>query len=106
MPGYLVQVGATLQCAHTGQVSIVSSNARVTSDNVPLGMSTDSFLVAGCQLSQSGLSPCIDVLWPQPAQRVFINNLPALLSTATTQTDGAVPAPAVVIMTQLRVWGI
>lgn len=105
MPGYLVQVGATLQCAHAGQVSIVSSNARVTSDSVALGTATDSFLVAGCQLSSSGVSPCIHVLWPQPAQRVFINNLPALVATAATQTDGAMPAPGVVILTQLRVWG-
>jgi hypothetical protein len=106
MPGWLLQLGATVQCAHGGSVMAVSTNTQVSSPEGPLTTWEDSFLVAGCTLTPPSESPCLQVQWLQPATRVFIDGVPAVLTPSASLTDGTPPAPAVVVLVQTRVWGI
>lgn len=105
MPGYLATAGTTLSCPHAGAVTIVSQVQKVLTESGPPCTATDTFMVAGCLLTQAQLTPCLNVAWLEPATRVFIQGAPALLIPSATLTDGAQPGPATVVMFQQRVWG-
>lgn len=110
MPGFLVQVGATLMCPHAGQVNIITSNARVTAGGQPVATMSDQFIVAGCPftLPPAKPQPCVKVQWLVPAARVMINNQPAILqsSSGLCQSVEQIPQGApIVVLTQLRVRG-
>jgi len=92
-------------CPHAGTVTIVSQNQAVLAQDGPLCTVSDTFTVAACQLTQAQMKPCVTVAWPEPATRVFVNGVPALVTPSTTLTDGAQPGPASVLLFQQRVWG-
>lgn len=109
MPGFLLHVGATALCPHAGQVSIVSTNARVLVSNQPVAMLNDTYLVAGCPFMVGNKpQPCVKVQWLVPAARVLVNNQPAILQTSTALCLSAeqIPqGPPTVVVTQVRVKG-
>ena len=78
MPGPLVNVGAIATCPHAGQVTIVSSNARVLASGTPLATMADQFLVAACVFTvpPGKPQPCVHVQWMTPAVRVLVNGQP------------------------------
>ena len=59
MPGYAVQVGATVLCAHAGQATPTAPTPRVLLGNQPIVTMTSPWVVAGCALSSSSLPPCV-----------------------------------------------
>lgn len=75
MPGSIVHVGATGQCPHLGQISVVAAN-RVLVNGQPVGTVADQYPIAGCpfQVPVPGGTkpqPCIRVQWTVPSTRVF-----------------------------------
>jgi hypothetical protein len=108
MPGPAVNVGATAMCPHGGQVSIVSSNARVAAGGTPIATLADQFLIAGCAFTipPGKPQPCVRVQWMTPATRVLINGQPPILQTSTglaLSVEGIPGGPPVVSVTQARV---
>lgn len=105
MPGPLLHVGATVQCAHAGQAQPTSPNPRVLVSGMPIVMQPAPYVVAGCPFNISGApSPCITAQWVTGAVRVTSNGMPVLLldSQAICAPNGT---PLMIVSTQTRVIG-
>jgi hypothetical protein len=109
MPGFLMHVGATAICPHGGQVSVVTTNARVLVGGQPVGTFADTYLVAGCAFTVPPKpQPCVKVQWLVPAARVLVNGQPAILQSSTgicLSAEQIPQGPPSVIVTQVRVRG-
>ena len=110
MPGMLLHVGASATCPHGGQVSIVSSNSRVTVSQQAVALANDQFTIAGCSFTvpPNKPQPCMTVQWLEPATRVTVTGQPVILqsSTGLCQSADQIPAgPPNVTTTQTRVKG-
>lgn len=110
MPGPLLHVGAMGTCPHaTGQMSIVSTNARVMVTGEPVATAADIGMIAGCVFAPGGKpQPCVLVKWLAPATRVLVNGSPALLLPGPhlCQSADQIPAgPPVIAVCQVRVVG-
>jgi hypothetical protein len=80
MPGFLLHVGATVQCFHAAPATAQTSNVRVFVGSMPAVTVADMFTVAGCPFTipPSKPQPCVTIRWA-PATRVFINGQPAVV---------------------------
>jgi uncharacterized Zn-binding protein involved in type VI secretion len=110
MPGPLLHVGAVGSCPHAmGQLSIISSNARVMVSGQPVATASDPCIIAGCAFTISGKpQPCTTSKTLAPATRVLINGAPALLLPGPhlCQSADQIPAgPPIVSVCQVRVVG-
>ena len=108
MPGPIYHVGAAAICPHGGQVTVISSNARVLVSGMPAATLGDQYVVAGCAFTipPGKPQPCIKVQWLVPAVRVLINGQPAILQTSTGLALSAeqIPqGPPTIVSTQPRV---
>lgn len=111
MPGFLLHVGATANCPHGGQVSIISANTRVLVSGQPVATLSDTYLIAGCPFTvpPSKPQPCVKVQWLVPASRVMVGGQPVILQTSTGMCQSAEQIPQgapTVVATQMRVSGI
>ncbi len=110
MPGYLLHVGATVMCPHGGQVSIASTNTRVTVGGQAVATMSDTYTIAGCAFTVPGPKPqpCVKVQWLAPATRVIVTNQPAILQSSNglcLSADQIPAGPPNVVVTQLRAKG-
>ena len=109
MPGPLFHVGATTICPHGGQVTTISTSARVLVGGMPVATMGDTFLVAGCAFILAlKPQPCVKVQWLVPATRVLVNGQPAILQTSTglCQSVEQIPqGPPTIVANQPRVIG-
>ena len=113
MSGLLFHVGASAVCPHGGQVSVVSSNARVRVGGQPVALVNDLYTVGGCpfQIPVGAVTkpqPCVMVRWLVPASRVRVGGQPVILQTSTgiCQSAEQIPqGPPNVVATQIRVRG-
>ena len=106
MPGFLLHLGATVQCAHAGQAQPTVTNPRVTVSSQPIVTQPTLYSVAGCPFSVSGSpSPCVTAQWVSASTRILSNGVPVLLmdSQAICTPNGT---PLIVTVTQTRVTGI
>jgi hypothetical protein len=107
MPAPAFHVGAGAICPHGGQITTVSSNARVMVSGMPVATMGDQFLVAGCVFTVGGVpQPCVRVQWLTPALRVLVNGQPPILqsSTGLCLSANQIPnGPPVITSTQPRV---
>jgi hypothetical protein len=108
MPGPALNVGAMAMCPHAGQVTIISSNARVLASGTPIATMSDQYMVAGCVFTvpPGKPQPCIHLQWMTPAVRVLINGQPPILQTSTglaLSAEGIPGGPPIVSTTQMRV---
>ena len=97
MPGYLLHLGATVNCAHGGQ-AVPTRPEPVTTAGAP-------YSVAGCSFTPpAGNGPCVTGQWVTSAVRVRAAGLLVLLSDgqATCVPTGT---PLTVLNTQVRVRG-
>ena len=103
MPGFLVQVGATVLCAHGGQAQATAPNPRVLAGGQPTVLITAPFAVAGCAMPppSAGNGPCVTARWTSGTTRVLSNGQPLVV-----QSSQAVCAPTgtplIIAMTQTR----
>jgi hypothetical protein len=107
MASELVQVGATIQCPHSGQATIMSSNVRVKASGSAVALQNDQTTVAGCSFMIGSVpSPCLMVQWLVPAVRVKVSGSPVLLKSSSGLCQGSAPqGPPSIQTTQVRVKG-
>lgn len=106
MPGYLLHVGATVLCAHSGQASPTAPTPRVRVGGQPATTLSGPYAVAGCPFNVGGSPvPCVTAQWTVGATRVRSGGSPVLLqdSRAICTPNGA---PVTVTVTQVRVKGV
>jgi hypothetical protein len=106
MPGFLLHVGATVQCAHGGMAQPTVPNPRVTVMGQPTVTIAAPYAVAGCAFPPppNGNGPCVTAQFITSALRVTSNGQPLLLldSQALCVPTGT---PLIVSVTQTRVTG-
>jgi hypothetical protein len=106
MPGFLLHLGAAVQCAHAGQAQPTVNNPRVLVAGQPIVMQPSPYVVAGCPFNVSGApSPCVTANWVTAATRITSNGMPVLLldSQAICVPNGT---PLMILATQTRVTGM
>ena|SRR5215203_5390932 len=106
MPGFLLHVGAQVQCAHLGTAQPTTPNPRVTVSGQPTVTMVPPYTVAGCPFNVGGgPSPCLTAQWTTAATRVTSNGQPLVLidSQAICAPNGT---PLVILATQTRVSGV
>lgn len=106
MPGFLLHLGATVQCAHAGQAQPTVTNPRVMVNGQPIVTQPAPYMIAGCPFNISGAPvPCVTAQWVSAATRVTSNGMPVLLmdSQAVCTPNGT---PLIIIVTQTRVTGM
>lgn len=109
MPGPLLHVGAIATCPHgMGQLTIISSNARVLVGGQPVATMADTGMIAGCAFTvpPGKPQPCATVRWLMPATRVLVGGQPALLQPGPhlcLSADQIPAGPAIVSVCQARV---
>lgn len=105
MPGPLLHLGATVLCAHGGNVIPTAPNPRVLVSGQPTVVMSAPYVVAGCPFNVSGGPvPCVTAKWVVAATRVFSNGQPVVLmdSQAVCVPNGT---PLLPVSVQTRVVG-
>lgn len=90
MPGFVLHMGAVVNCVHAGLATPVGSNPRVTVSGQAIVTAANSYAVAGCTFPamSSGAPPCVTAQWVTSATRVTSLGQPVLL-----QDSQAICAP-------------
>lgn len=107
MAGPLFHVSAVAVCPHGGQITTISSNARVLASGMPVALLTDQFVVAGCTFTVSPVTPqpCVLVQWTTPTAQSLVTGQPAITAASAglcIAANGVPNGPAIVVSTQLR----
>lgn len=105
MPGYLLHVGATVQCAHSGPAQPVAFNPRVRVNGQSIVTNLNNYTITGCTLSSVPSPPCITAQWVTAATRVRAGGMPVLLQDSQSQC-APTGTPLNILMTQDRVKGM
>ena len=105
MPGFVLQVGATVMCAHGGQAQPTVPNPRVLLSGAPSVTMAAPWVVAGCPFVPPSPGPCVTAQWIVAATRVTSNGQPLLVMSgqAICMPTGA---PLLPIVAQTRVSAI
>ncbi|NJN85158.1 MAG: hypothetical protein HC881_01005 [Leptolyngbyaceae cyanobacterium SL_7_1] len=107
MPGFLLNVGSTVICAHGGQAKPTVPNPRVLVMGMPVTTQPPPYVVAGCANPPppANVGPCITATWIIAALRIKVMGMPVLMqdSQAICLPTGT---PLTVILTQTRVRGM
>ena len=105
MPGFVLHLGATVQCAHAGQAQPTVTSPRVTVGGQPLVTMTPPYVVSGCPLVPQAGGPCVSAQWVVAATRVTASGVPVVLrdSQSVCTPTGT---PLTVVVTQSRVKGM
>ena len=106
MPGFLLHVGAVVQCAHGGPAQPTLRNPRVKVSGQNIVTRVSIYTVSGCGfVPPAGNGPCAMAQWTTAAVRVLANGLPVLLmdSQATCTPTGT---PLAILFAQPRVKGM
>lgn len=104
MPGFLLHVGAVVQCAHQGTAVPTAPAVRVRVSGQPVATQASPYMVTGCTLLPPAGGPCVSAMWMTGAARVRANGQPVLLtdSQAICTPTGT---PLVIQTSQTRVRG-
>lgn len=102
MPGPLVQVGATILCAHGGQAMPTAPNPRVMLSGAPSCQISAPWVVAGCPLVPPPIPPCVTAQWVTGTTRVLSTGQPLVLQSGQSISMPA-GTPLMPVVTQLRV---
>jgi hypothetical protein len=103
MPGYLVDISSTVNCAHTpGKATPTAPNPRVKISGNAIVTQMTTYAVAGCALTGTPNPPCATAQWTTAALRV--KSMGAAVVLQDSQSS-CVPTgtPLVIMLTQLRV---
>jgi hypothetical protein len=108
MGDYLTS-SSSLACPHSGTVSIVASNSKVTLGGDQIVLSTDTFTIAGCSFVVGvSPSPCIQVQWITTAlQATADGNSPLTKDSVGLCIGGiGIQGPVQIKSTQSKVSGL
>jgi uncharacterized Zn-binding protein involved in type VI secretion len=107
MPGFLLNVGSTVICAHGGQAKPTVPNPRVRVMGMPVVTQPPPYVIAGCANPPPpvNVGPCVTGMWVLAALRVKVMGMPVLLqdSQAICVPTGT---PLTVVLAQMRVKGM
>jgi hypothetical protein len=105
MPGFLLHVGAIVQCSHGGMAQPLSPNPRVLVSGQPIVTLASQYAIAGCAFPPVSGGPCVTAQFVVGATRVLATGVLVLLQTGVAV---CVPTgtPLIVGATQTRVTGI
>jgi hypothetical protein len=84
----LLQVGATVICAHGGQAQPTVPNPRILLSGAPSVTLAAPWVIAGCPFVPVAPLPCVTAQWLVGTTRVFSNGQPLLV-----QSSQAICAP-------------
>ena len=107
MPGFLLHVGAVVQCMQGGMAQATAPNPRVKVMGQPIVIQAAPWTIAGCAFPPPPVAngPCVTAQWVMGALRVKANGMPVLL-----QDSQALCVPTgtglIISMTQTRVRGM
>ncbi len=84
VPGYLLHIGAVVQCTHTAPSAATPSAPRVLVSGQPVATVSSVWTVTGCLFqvpAPSGTvpSPCLRVQWATPSGHILVGGSAALL---------------------------
>ncbi len=84
MPGFLLHVGATMQCTHLAPATTAPAQPRVLVSGMPVAVTSNVIVVAGCPFQipfgvGTKPQPCVKVQWTMFSARVLVMGQPALL---------------------------
>lgn len=81
MAGFLIHLGATVECMHGGKAFPTSPNARVTIGGQPAATMSTLWLVSGCALPSppEANGPCMTATWVSASSRVRVGGQPVLI---------------------------
>src|SRR5215471_14248648 len=80
---FLIQMGATVMCAHGGQATPVTPNPRVLLSGQPSLLISGQWVVAGCPLVPPPLPPCVTGQWLVGTVRVLSNGQPLVAQSGS-----------------------
>ena len=83
MAGFVLQVGATVMCAHGGQAQPTVPNPRVLLAGAPSVTMAAPWVVAGCPFVPPSPGPCVTAQWIVAATRVTSNGQPLVVQSGT-----------------------
>jgi hypothetical protein len=107
MPGFVLHVGAVVQCAHGGQAQPTTPNPRVKVSGQPIVTQAGPYVIAGCALPPPPVAngPCLTAQWAMGAVRVKANGMPVLLQDSQAVCTPT-STPLLISVTQVRVKGM
>ena len=81
MPGFLLHIGAVVQCMHGGMAQPTVPNPRVKVMGQPIVTQTAPYVIAGCTFPPppAANGPCVTANWVMGALRVKSMGMPVLL---------------------------
>jgi len=81
MPGYLMHMGAVVQCPHGVPAQIVATQPRVMVTGMAVALMTDQIIATGCPFTvpPGKPQPCALAKWLMPSARVLVNGSPAMV---------------------------
>ena len=110
MPGYLLHVGAIVQCAHGGMAQPTVPNPRVKVGGSPVPMSSVPSMVAGCAFPPPPVAngPCVTATWIPPTATVRVKSMgQPLLVQSSLATCVPTGTPTIISFAgQVRVKGM
>lgn len=107
MPGFLLNVGSTVICAHGGQAKPTVPNPRVRVMGMPVTTMGAPYAIAGCANPPppANVGPCVIAQWITASVRIKVMGLPVLMQDSQAL---CVPTrtPLTVVVAQMRVRGM
>lgn len=84
MPGFLLHVGATVQCMHGGMAQPTAPYPRVRVMGQPILTQVAPHTIAGCTFPPppAGNGPCVTAQWLMGAVRVRAMGVPVLVNSS------------------------
>ena len=107
MPGFLLHVGAVVQCIHGGIAQPTVPNPRVKVMGQPIVSQSAPYMITGCTFPPPPVAngPCVTANWVMGAIRVKSMGMPVLL-----QDSQAICVPTgtglIISVIQMRVTGM
>jgi hypothetical protein len=97
---FLMQLGATVICAHGGQATPTAPNPSVLLTGQPSVLLSAPWVVAGCPLVPPPLPPCVTGQWILGTMRVTSNGQPLVVQSGVgiTLPNGTPMTPVVMQM--------
>jgi hypothetical protein len=103
MPGFLVQQGATVLCAHAGQAQPTAPNPRVKVAGQATVLLTAPWTVAGCPLPPPSGGPCATAQWTAGTTRVTSLGQPLVIQGGSSIcAPTGVPLTVAVVQPRVR----
>jgi hypothetical protein len=93
VPGFLLHVGAGMQCFHLGPATTTPTQPKVLVGGQPVATVANLITVSGCPFqvpvgAGTKPQPCVLVKWGTVATKVLVGGQPALLGPAVGTVPG------------------